>query len=165
MKTIKNETYKGYKIEVKAEYKEDSIVSMNPEYNYDSLKIEVHKEKLAVLGSWSVVKNVPEESEVIEFRKAEKMKAYDSLNKTADKMIDKVKHYIDKEEREKEMTDGLPESLLVEVDKNTEEDKKDDLYDVIYTICEQAVKELDSKKTKEFLDNVTKALKRNKGVW
>lgn len=107
MKTIKEESYKGHSIRVDAEYKEDAVkYSITPEANEDSIKIELYVSK----EGRSLSRRVDEGS--IRFGKTEKGKAFDLLNEKTNKIINKAKKDIDKKLREKEMTDGLPESLL-----------------------------------------------------
>lgn len=114
MKKIKSEEYKGYQIIVNAEFKEGtskeySTTSFNPIATCDSVQLEVkYYQGNSIIVGYGMIS---EKSKVVE-RQDNHEKLYESLNKEIDRLVTKVKGDIDKKVREKEMTDGLPESLL-----------------------------------------------------
>ena len=131
MKNIKQETYKGYSIKVDVQYKEDVMVySSEPSWNLNAIKIVAQKTKL---GSFEISR--PDtDTRTIEFEKNKKEEAYVRLNDEVDKMIKKIKKEVDKEIREKEMTDGLPESLL------KKEYRGNDIAELLNNIVESVLK-------------------------
>lgn len=147
MKTIKEESYKGHNIRVDAEYKEDAVKYSNtPEANEDSIKIELYVKR----GDRPLSRRVDEDS--ITFRKTEKVKAFSLLNEKTNNLINKAKKDIDKKLREKEITDGLPESLL----KDSKEKEEIDLYLYIldkFGIAPVFVGELSEPEIEEFKNN------------
>ncbi|MEK4025312.1 hypothetical protein [Sporosarcina sp. FSL W7-1283] len=103
MKTIKSEGYKGYQITVGVEFKEDTTTYIHHE-NLDSVKYKVTVQK-GLLPSKMLFGSVEKE-------KSKREEMYDALDKGIEKMVKQAKEQINKEVREREITEGLPESLL-----------------------------------------------------
>lgn len=107
MKTIKNETYKGYTVKVFAEFKESTTAYEYSGISYDSVLLSAYAQRHGI--------EYFRHEDIIEKKSDERTEMYDDMNKSIASMMKSIKKSIDKVAREKEMTDGLPESLLVEI--------------------------------------------------
>jgi hypothetical protein len=106
MKTIKAEIYNGYSVTIRGEFREKTQEYVSPKEIHDTVDIS-----LSVVG-----KGVSHfEMKMIQESRNKREEMYSSVIKTVEDLFEKAKEIINKKVREKEMTDGLPESLLSSV--------------------------------------------------
>ena len=119
MKTVKNEEYKGYKIRVEVEYKEfpaGYITEKSKDgqdvkrYEGDRQRVDIRTTVNNKLGNFLL--SGTEKNDFVEIYSGEHKVLYEKLTKKIDEVYTKAKQYVDRKIREKEMTEGLPESLL-----------------------------------------------------
>lgn len=106
MKIIHSEVYKGYTIAIGAEFKEGTTVFNHTQVYYDSVILEV---KVYKGDKYNVLFR---KKETIEKDRKDRKETYDAVKRSTCNLVKERKNEIDKEEREKEMTKGLPESLI-----------------------------------------------------
>lgn len=107
MKNIKNETYKGYAVKVFAKFEESTTAYMYTDTIYDSVSLLAYAQRFG--------DEYFRHDDIIEMKRDQRVEMYDEVNKKIESMMENIKKNIDKVVREKEMTDGLPESLLKEI--------------------------------------------------
>lgn len=131
MKTIKSFTYKNYKVSILAEYKEaewDNGFGLDDGLDIVTLETYINKETSFVIGHGQ-----PHKVQIVEAQKGNHKKLHKNLLEAIHFTEKESRNYVDKLVREKEITDGLPDSLLnsEEVEKEDVEDKINILEDVI----------------------------------
>lgn len=144
MKTIKNETYKGYTVKVFAEFKESTTVYVYSDISYDSVLLSAYAQRYG--------NEYFRYEDVIEKKSDERTEMYNDMNKSIASMMKSIKKNIDKVIREEEMTDGLPESLLAEIRAQ----EATDLYMNLITTATQESGEAIGNALKSILERIEK---------
>lgn len=107
MKTVYNEEYKGFNIYVYARFEESTTALPVTGVYYDSVFLE-----LKVWENKRIFERFLSKEESIEERRENRTSLHNGMKKAVSKLVEESKLKIDKYVREKEMTEGLPESLV-----------------------------------------------------
>ncbi|MGG0667868.1 hypothetical protein ABE073_04980 [Lederbergia citrisecunda] len=118
MKTVYDKNYKGYRVEVFAEFKEGTKVERPidksvPSAIYDSVRFEAryHTE----------YRYSPPVYRKIERKRENRKEIYEKFAEELNEVVDILEKKIDRLVREREVTEGLPESLLKDSDSKLEQ--------------------------------------------
>lgn len=156
MKTVYDKNYKGYRVEVFAEFKEGTKVERPlgksvPSIIYDSVRFEA-KYHTEYGYSRPVYRT-------IEGKRENRKEIYERFAEELNEVVNILEKKIDQLVREREITEGLPESLLT-VDESSDEKEEGGLYDAVYEVAIQAIEDTDAKKVVEVVDKFMKALEK-----
>lgn len=150
MKYFKEEDYKGYKIVIRGEFKESTIAYESTKVYYDSVNLDMYiKNKFG--------REIHQELKTVETRREERNRMYKEVNESVGKLYANAKAIVDKKDREKEMTNGLPESLLAE----EKEVVKEESINITFNISSVNG---DTSNVEGFAKKIADSLKRQQGL-